>query len=237
MSTKIQTSSDCNHCGSKDKGIFCQMEEKGITALSDNKVMNQYKKGQTIFLQGNPAYGIYCVSNGQIKLTKVGNQGKETIVGLAGNGDVIGEASFFTGRNYQLSATALTDTKVCFIDKRYFLGLLKEDSSIALNLLSKMSKEIEDTEEKIVMGHQKNVLERLATLLIDLSEVHGVKVDQKRTKIDLKLSREEMASLIATAPETLIRTISELRDEGILDQEGKLIIINDHQKLQELTGN
>jgi len=46
-----------------------------------------------------------------------------------------------------------------------------------------------------------------------------------------------MASLVATAPETLIRTISELRDEGILDQEGKFIIINDYKKLQELTGN
>lgn len=85
-------------------------------------------------------------------------------------------------------------------------------------------------ENKLTSLHQKNVRERLAELLLSLKTTHGVK-ENGRWKIDLKLTREEMATMIGTANETLIRFMTEFKDAGIIEQEGKVIYIVNEEEL------
>ena len=87
-----------------------------------------------------------------------------------------------------------------------------------------------NAENKLTSLHQKNVRERLAELLLSLKATHGVK-EKDRWRLDLKLTREEMATMIGTANETLIRFMTEFKDAGIIEQEGKVIFIKDEDEL------
>jgi CRP-like cAMP-binding protein len=221
---------DCEHCPSRESGIFCELKMPELQSVSQHKVTNTYKKGQTLFVQGNHPYGLFCISKGNIKLTKVGPDGKESIVRIITGGDILGHRSLFTEDNYGATATAMEDTEVCFIDKKYIIGVINNNPSVAMNIINKLSRDMGIAESKLTSLHQKNVRERLAELLLSLKISHGVK-EGKRIRIDMKLTREEMATMIGTANETLIRFMTEFKDAGIIEQEGKVIYIIDEEEL------
>lgn len=222
----------CENCQSRDKGVFCDLEKMALHDVSTHKVTNTYKKGQIIFYQGNPPFGLYCINSGKIKITKTGNDGKESIVRLAGAGDVLGHRSLFSNENYTATATAMEDTAVCFLDKKFIYKAIQEQPSIALNIIQKLSVEMGSAEQKSASMFQKNVRERLAELFLTLMKTYGVE-ENGRTRLDIKLTREEIASMIGTASETVIRFITEFKDEGLIEQEGKTIYVINEKKLLE----
>lgn len=224
---------NCDMCESRGKGIFCDLEHLPLTEVSRNKVMNTYKKGQVIFFQGNPPFGLYCVNSGKIKISKMGNDGKEAIVRLASGGDVLGHRSLFSNENYTATATALEDTAICFLDKKFIFKAIQEQPTVAMNIIQKLSKEMGTAETRSASMSQKTVRERLAELLITLGKSYGV-VENGRTRLDIKLTREEMASMIGTTNETVIRFMSELKDEGVIEQEGKIIFIKNDEALLDM---
>lgn len=223
----------CVDCPAKDQTIFCMLNELGLDEVASNKVTNTYKKGQTLFFQGNPPYGIYCVSSGKIKVSKIGNDGKESIVRIAGPGDVLGHRSLFTDNYYSATASALENSVICFIDKKFIYKLMEKYPQIALKIVTKLSFDLGKAEKKVASLFQKNVRERLAELLLLLKDTYGTKEENNRWKLDIKLTREEMASMIGVANETLIRFMTEFKDEGLVEQDGKIIYIIDEDKLSE----
>lgn len=223
---------NCENCSSRSKGIFCDLENSAIREVSENKVMNIYKKGHTIFHQGNPPFGLYCVNSGKIKISKVGNDGKESIIRIAREGDVLGHRSLFSNEHYNATATIIEDAAVCFIDRKFIYKAVQTHPTIAIQLIQKLSKEMGAAESMTASMSQKNVRERLAELFLMLKQTYGI-AERNRTKLDIKLTRDEMASMIGTASETVIRFISEFKEEGIIEQEGKVIFIKDEEKLIE----
>lgn len=230
MSTSKSQPLHCETCPSKGKGIFCELEHLTLSEVSSHKVVNTYKKGQTLFVQGNPPFGMYCISKGNIKVSQIDEDGKESIVRITSPGDVLGHRSIFTDQYYNATATAVDECSVCFLDKKYILKLVKEQPSVACNLIAKLGRDLGAAEKRISSFYQKNVRERLAEFLLLLKESHGVKEGDK-FKLDIKLTREEMASIIGTASETLIRFMSELKQEGMIDQQGKYIYILNEEAL------
>ena len=229
---KKESASSCENCPSKKDGIFCNLNFSEIEDISHHKITNTYKKGQALFVQGTHPFGLYCISSGNIKLTQVGVDGKESIIRIVHAGDILGHRSLFTDEDFGKTATALEDTEVCFIDKKYILSLIEKNPSVALNIINKLSRDMGHAENKLSSLHQKNVRERLAELLLSLKATHGIK-ESNRWKLDLKLTREEMATMIGTANETLIRFMTEFKDAGIIEQEGKTIFIKNEQMLLE----
>jgi CRP-like cAMP-binding protein len=229
---KANQMNSCETCPSKDKGIFCELEKAALANVSGRKVINTYKKGHTIFFQGNPAFGIYCIKSGKIKVSKIGNDGKESIMRIAGGGDVIGHRSLFSEDNYTATATVIEEAAICFIDKKFIYQAIQDEPTVALQLIQKLSREMGSAETKNASMSQKNVRERLAELLLMLKKTYGIKENGK-IRLDIKLTREEMASMVGTANETIIRFISEFKDEGIIEQKGKEIFILDEDKLSE----
>lgn len=232
MNLKNHEKLECESCQSLAKGIFCDLENPALASVSKQKVTNRYKKGQTLFIEGSHPHGIFCISSGNIKLTQQSSDGKETLVRVVTKGDVLGHRSLFSDNAYHATATAIEDTRVCFIDKSFIMDMIRSQPSIAMNVIEKLSRDMGAAEHRISSMHTKNVRERLAELLLLLKESHGIS-EETRTRIDIRLTREEMATMIGTAPETLIRFITEFKDEGIIEQEGKTLFIKDSQKLSE----
>jgi CRP-like cAMP-binding protein len=195
--------------------------------------MNSYKKGQTVFYQGNPLFGLYCVNSGKIKISKLGNDGKESIIRIAGPGDVLGHRSLFSNEKFTATATVLEDSAICFLDKKFIYRAIAQDPSISLRLIEKLSRDMGKAEDRSASMAQKSVRERLAELLLMLKNSYGIQ-EGKRWRLDIKLTREEMASMIGTANETIIRFISEFRDDNLIEQEGKIIYLLDEEGLLEI---
>lgn len=222
----------CENCQSKEKGIFCDLEHYALSEVSQHKVMNTYKKGHTLFFQGNPPFGLYCVNSGKIKVSKVGKDGKETIVRIASSGDVLGHRSLFSDENYTATATAIEDSTICFVDKQYIYDTLKKEPAVAIQLIQKLSKDMGAAEAQSAAMYQKNVRERLAELFLNLKMKYGVE-ENGRCRLDIKLTREELANMVGTANETVIRFITEFKEEGLIEQEGKTIYIVNSEKLMD----
>lgn len=223
---------DCADCGNKDKSIFCKLEHADLQDVSDHKIMNSFKRGQVLFHESNPAYGVYCISQGKVKLTKNNENGKETLLRIAGPGDVIGFQHILQSGINDVTATALEETKICFLDRIFLQRLVQEKNSVAMELLAHLAKDMSSMQDRINGFQNKSVRERVAYLLLDLSERYGVDTQDGR-RLGIHLSREEMASMLGIATETLIRELSQLKEEGVIEQEGKAIILLEVGTLQE----
>lgn len=224
---------ECQKCMSRSLSVFSDLDENELQQITTTKGCNYYKKGQTIFFEGNNAHGIYCVHKGKIKMHKLGLDGKEQIIRFAKDGDVIGYRAMLSGEAYSLSASVLEDTSVCYLPKDTLLNLIQEDPKFALKLMEMTCKEMGKASKAITNLAQKPVRERLAEVLLILKETFGEREDGS---IDVTLTREEIGSLVGTATESCIRLLSEFKKDGMIELEGKKIIIKDVQGLIK-TGN
>ena len=226
---------DCSKCENHDKSIFCKLEEASLNEISDHKIMNAFKRGQVLFHEGNPAFGVYCISEGKVKLTKTSENGKETMLRIAGPGDLIGFQHIVQNGINDVTATALEETKICFLDRVFLQKLVKEENSCAMELLTHVARDMATLQDRVNGFQSKNVRERVAYMLLDLAERYGSDSKQGR-RLGIQLSREDMASMLGVATETLIREISQLRDEGVIDQDGKTLILVDKPSLTKSAG-
>jgi CRP-like cAMP-binding protein len=222
---------DCNQCTSTEKSIFCKLEAEKLNEVSDHKIMNRFKRGQVLFHEGNPAYGAYCISSGKVKLTKIGITGSETLLQIAGPGDLVGFQHIVKSGLNDVTATALEDTQVCFLDRVYLQQVVKENSDCALELFDHVARDMSELQERMAAFQSKSVRERVAFLLLDLSRRFGVSEGKSR-RLAIHLSRDEMAAILGVATETLIRELSTLKDEGLLEQDGKIMRLPDLASLE-----
>jgi CRP/FNR family transcriptional regulator, polysaccharide utilization system transcription regulator len=223
---------ECQNCTKRFTSVFCKAENDSIDQINDQKVCTPYKKGNYIFHEGMRPQGVYCVNYGKIKLSKLGDDGKEQILRLVKPGDLLGYRSLLGEESYNASAVVMEDSGVCFIPKELFLGVLKRDGMLSMEMMRLLSVDLKHAEQSITHLAQKPVRERLAEALLFMKETYGFQEDEKT--IDLKITREEIANLVGTATETAIRLMSDLKNEGAIGLEGKKIQIIDLPKLVKI---
>lgn len=197
--------------------------------ITRQKVCNLYRKGQVLFNEGAYPFGVYCINSGKIKLSHLGDDGKEQITRLLKAGDIIGYRALLSGDRYNGSAVVLEDAHVCFIPRELFLHALKTDPTLAFEMMKLLSDELKQAELKVTHLAQKPVRERLAETLLFIQETYGYEGDNKT--LNVRLSREEIANLVGTATESTIRLLSEFKRDGILDLDGKKIKVLDVKEL------
>jgi CRP/FNR family transcriptional regulator, polysaccharide utilization system transcription regulator len=220
---------DCQQCSHHLTSVLCSAKDENLTEVNNYKVCNFYRKGQVIFNEGSYPFGVYCINSGKIKLSHLGDDGKEQIIRLLKGGDVIGYRALLSGDRYSASAIALEDANVCFVPKDLFIGILKKDAGISFEMMKLLSNELHRAEVKLTHLAQKPVRERLAETLLFIKETYGCEPDG--TTLNVRLSREEIANLVGTATESTIRLLSEFKKDGMIDLEGKKIKITNSRQL------
>lgn len=191
-----------------------------------------YKKGQVIFHEGNRPHGVFCINEGKVKITRMGSDGKEQIVRLAKHGDVLGYRALIEGSKYSASAVALDDSKICFLSSDDFNHLVDNNMKVANDLLRLVAKALGEAEQKMTQLALKPVRERLAEALLLLQKTYG---QVGVSPFSIAISREDLAAIVGTAKETVIRTLSEFKDDNIITAQGSTITIVDHSKLVKIT--
>ena len=225
----------CEDCEAKADSLMNFSFEDDLEVINCNKICNHFKKGQTIFYEGNTPPGLYCVNKGKIKLYRTGKDGKEQITGFGVPGDFLGYRAIIAEEGYANSATALEDTVVCLIRKEDFLTMLQKNSYISKQMMVSLCKELGIAMEKIQSLSQKSVRERLAETLFYLKDTFRGK-EQDDNKIEIVLPREDIANIVGTTTETVIRTLSDFKNEKLIELDGKKIRIINENKLREIGG-
>jgi len=219
----LGTISDCQHCAHRFHSVLCKAESGHIEIINRQKDCIYYKKGQTLFAEGSHPLGVYCINTGKIKISQTGEDGREQIVRLLRGGDILGYRAMLSGERYTTSAIALEDASCCFIPRDLFLSLLRKDVNLSFEVMRLLSDELQRAEQKLTHLAQKPVRERLAEALLFIRETYGYEGDG--STLNVRLSREEIASLVGTATESIIRLLSEFRREGIIELDGRRIQI------------
>ena len=199
--------------------------------ITEAKSCFTYKKGQTIFFEDSRPLGLFCLNKGKVKIFKTGIDGKEQIIHFGQPGDFVGYRALIADEKYSVSATAIEETTACFIPRDAFIEMLDNNPKLSRSLLKSLCHEVGIANERIQSMAQKNVRERLADTLLLL---HNTFDDDSETLIDISLPREDIANIVGTATETLIRLLSEFKNDGLVKFEGKKIRLLDIAKLEKL---
>lgn len=216
----------CSFCQSKDSSHFADLNDEELAVLSSHKSCVPYKKGQTLFYEGTRPMGIFCINRGKVKVFKMGSNGREQILFIAQPGDFLGYRSMLSEEFYGASSTVIEPAAICFIPKSDFLSILNSNPSFFRKLMKAVCHELGVMEEKLAQIAQKSVRERLATTILMLKETYGMEGEGSDV-IDIALSREDLANIVGTATETVIRLLSEFKSDGMIALEGKRIKVLD----------
>lgn len=186
------------------------------------------RKGQSFIIEGAPVYGLYFVYQGKVKVSMTGLNGKEQIVRFAKDGEIIGHRGFGVGKNYAIGATAIEDTILCNFSNQILLEMFQKYPNLTFDFMMFYAEELNRSESKVKKFAQMTVREKVIDSLLYLNRKFG----QKNGFLNLLLSRREIADFAGTTEEQVIRILSSLKKENLIEAKGKRIGIPNETKLK-----
>ncbi len=223
--------SKCEQCIIRQFNSLKALTKEELLRISACKTSRIIKKGEVIFEEGESLNGIFCIKDGVCKLTKLSANGKDQIIKLVEKGQILGQRSLISDERTNLRATALNDMELCFIPKAEIINDLKKNNNFTMDILKNMADDLREADDVIVNMAQKSVRQRLAEALLDIEENFGTNPDGT---LSVLLSREDFASIVGTATESVIRVLSQFKKEGFISTIGKYIKIEDIDGLRRV---
>ncbi|WP_342088748.1 response regulator [Dyadobacter sp. OTU695] len=203
----------------------------GLGNLCANKRIKFLKKKDMLYSEGSfPGY-LFFLQKGKIKECRNNDQGKEYITGLFKEGDFLGYLDLLQSEPYQQSAVCLEACEVALIPKEDFLNLIQGSRIVASKFIRMLSDNVREREEKLLQLAYDSVRKRVAASLISLVNRYH---DDKSKPFAMAISREDIASMAGTATETVIRMLSDFKDERLLELKGSTITILNYEKLARM---
>jgi CRP-like cAMP-binding protein len=217
----------------ESESILADLPVNDLEILMSHKSEQVYKKGQVIFREGAYPSGIYYIANGKVKKYKVDLEGREQIIYVANTGELLGYHAILSADNYPDSAAVLEESTIAFIPKEDFLEAINQSVVLNRRLLKTLSHEFAVLANSLTLFAQKSVRERLALQLIVVREKYKVNFEPGMP-VEINMSRDDLASLVGTARENVVRMLSEFKAEGTVETRGRKIIVLDVKRLIEI---
>lgn len=200
----------------------------GLQVLADNRNVKTYKKKESIYSEGNYPNAVYFLVKGKVKVSRTNEGAKELITSLYKDGDFFGYTSLLEEGQYKESAAAMEDSEICTIPKTDFFDLLYRNADVSRRFIKMLSDNLVEKEEQLVKLAYNSVRKRVAEALVTVAD--RFKKDGEEN-FSMSISREDLANLAGTATETTIRTLSDFKEEGLVEVKGGTITILKYSKL------
>lgn len=195
----------------------------------ENGTLLNITKGHFIYEEGQNSNYIYLMRKGVVKCNKLDEKGKELTTALYKEHDLFGYTSFTQNIPYQETATSIEDTELLALSKNQLNAILDSNHKVTLELMQLLTEDISGIKDQLLQMAYSSVNKKTATTLLKFAE----KLNRKPGD-PIKISRNDLASVAGIATETLIRTMSDFKKRGIIDIDGRNIMIMDLEKLQEI---
>ena len=212
--------------------FFDQVKEiDELKKLSAERRVKIFKKKEIIFNEGNNPNYLYFLSKGKVKTFKAHEYGKELITSLYKEGDFFGYLALLEDKPYSETAEVLEDSEICMVPKEDFFALIYNNMNVMKKFIKILSDNIAEKEEQLVNLAYSSVRKRVAEALLLLQSRYK---DNKEGNFSISISREDLANIVGTATESLIRTLSDFKEDKMLEIKGSNITIINAEKLKKL---
>ncbi|MFZ1689299.1 MAG: response regulator [Flavobacteriales bacterium] len=209
-------------------------QARGIDALKDlgkDRKTRKAGKKDVLFHEGDDLRHIPYVVSGKVRTFKINNDGKEFVTGLHGPGDFIGYMGLLENGRAMETAEALEETEVALVPCEDLFALLYRDRDVSIRFIKMLAHDMKDKEAHLLELAYSSVRQRVAGSLL---RVHERYAQGSASDLGVRISREDLASIVGTATESLIRCLTDLKDEGLIETQGRDIRIVNKQRLEKL---
>jgi CRP-like cAMP-binding protein/CheY-like chemotaxis protein len=206
-------------------------DTNGLTELKkiiNDRKIRRLRKNEVIYYEGDKGKGLYLLISGKVKSIKIATDGRELMTGIYCADDYMGINAMLMSEAHSDTATALEDCEFCLIPKDLLEELLNQYPDIARELIKLLSKNIREKEEQLLQMAYDSVRKKMAEAMIRL---HTQQIDGVG---NFKITREDLAALTGMATETVSRTLSDFKDEGLIEKKGSVITVLDLDSLTKM---
>ncbi len=202
-----------------------------LSELTEGNNINTYAKKQVIYSEGKYPNRLFYIKDGKVKTYKSTSYGKELTIDLYSAGDFLGYTALLENSKYRETAEALEDCEIAAISKEDFELLINNNPAIAKKFIGLLARNVSEKEEQLLGLAYNSLRKRIADSLLLLQKKYRA---AEQDKFSMQISRADLANIAGTATESLIRTLSDFKSEGLIDIKGGTIIIQDEKKLSSM---
>jgi DNA-binding response OmpR family regulator len=196
--------------------------------LSDQYDVEHYNKKQVLYTEGKRPRFLYYLVSGKVKAFKIHEDGKEYITDLFSTGSFIGYPALIEDKNYDDNASVLEDAEVMQIPRDEFLQMIYGDINIANKFIHIVTQNVKEKEERLLNLAYSSLRKRIAKALVDINDRFNAQ------NKPIEISRDDIAQYVGTATESLIRTLSDFKEEKLIEIKSGKIIVTNPDKLKNL---
>ncbi len=212
--------------------VFCENRLEGWqSVIESNRTTVTYKKGEVIFEEGMQVDRVYFINTGIVKIHKQWAQQKQLIVNFAGAGEMIGYRGLGKHPIFPVTATALEEVEICFMDLNFFESTLQANHKLTYVLMKFYVDSLQQAEKRMRNLALMDVKGRVAETLLMLADKFG---QDEEGYIKAVITRQDMAAYAGTTYETFFRMVNELKEDHLINQEGKRMAVLNPKGLEAL---
>jgi len=217
----------------KNLDIFSHLRDEEYKMIDTLVKMRRIKKGETLYFQGTPDDNLYLLKTGAVKITKLTPSGKEIILDIVKGGSMFGEIVAGQPEERKESAQVIEDGLICTMTKEDFYGLTQIIPGLAIKMTKMIGFKRRKIENKLTDLLYRTVEQRLAKTFLTLLDDFGVPYNDGYL-LQIKLNHRDYADLIASTRETVTATLNKLKNDGLIDFEGKYVFIKSLERIRAL---
>ena len=214
--------------------IFATLSDAEFHSLQGIFLIRSFRRNQVIFLEEETGKYMYIVLAGKIKVTKTTPEGKETVLAIHQPGDFFGEMALLDGKTAPATVSAMEDCRVATVSGSDFQNYLMRNEKVVKQIIQVLCSRLRQVWAQVHSLSYSTADARIRGTLLQLSRRHGVP-DARGIIIDLKITHQELAGMVGTSRETVSRTLAKLQRDGILQIDGRRIILRDPKALLPVT--
>lgn len=210
--------------------LLAGLSQPELQSLAARTVRKLFSAGELIFSEGEPCNGLHIIARGKVRIFKTSMSGREQVLAMNAPGETVAELPVFDGGPFPASASAVEDTEIAFISRRDFHAFCIEHPEVALKVLSVVGSRLRRLVGIIEELSFTTIRHRLISALVKLAQSEG-----KRTpggiEFQLPATHQELANQLGTVRELISRNLMRLQAEGLLDVDGRQIVVKDMKAL------
>ncbi len=216
----------------KELVLFSKMEWDEVKLICERASEKRYYKEEVIFFEDNNAENLYILVEGRVKLTMLSPSGKEKVISIIQEGDILGEMSLFDQDKHPITAEVIDEARLVILPFEDLENIIREQPSVAIKIINAMAKKTRLLTSQIRELVFEDAEGRLASLLLRFIEDFGREVKSGKI-IDLVLTHQEIANLMGSSRVTVTKLINQFIDEGIVKIYKRKIVVTDESKLSD----
>lgn len=207
---------------------FRGLPPAALRRVAAQAVVREVRRGQRVFEEGAPATGLFVVMDGRVRLVRVSRGGREQVLHAEGPGATLGEVPLLDGGGYVATAVATEPSRLLYLPRAAVLDACRRHPDVALGIIRVLARRVRTFAGLVEQLSLKDLTARTAGLLLAESRAAG------RATFELGATRDEIAARLGTVRELVSRSLSRLREAGVIRVAGRRVTIVDARKLADL---